>query len=457
MYKFSKYKAEYKANLKLAIPIMLSQLGQVVVQIADNVMVGRYGGDDPLPLAAASFGGALFFLVYLACMGLTFGITPIIGELFVQGRMKEASRYLGNSLVLFPLVGVVAMLLQYSMIPFMGYMGQPQEVVAMAAPYFKSLVWSVVPLMTFFVFKQFLEGVGNTKTTMYRVLGCNLMNIALNHALIGGNWGMPEMGALGAGVATLISRVIQAAAIIIFFLSSKKYRRYFDEFKFRALQISDSVRLLRIGFPISSQVFFESSAFTISSIIMGYFGTSVIGANQIGVSLMNGAFMIVLSVGSATTIRIAHCYGQGLYRQMRDATRAAYHLALVWNSITALSFISLQRILPQLFTSNAEVISIASVLLIYIAMFQISDGLQCVSVGALRGMQDVKIILPISFFAYWVLNIPVGCLCAFVFGMGAKGLYIGFIVGLTTAAVLLYRRIRKREAQLINADNAPIK
>ncbi len=445
---FKKYKSEYIVNLKLALPVMLSQLGQVVVQLADNIMVGQYGDKDPLPLAATSFGGAVFFLIYIACMALTFGITPIVGELFVQRRIKEAAKYLGNSIVLFPLIGFVAMIIQFLAIPLMNYMGQPEGVVAMAIPYYKSLVWSVVPIMFFFVFKQFLEGLGNTKITMYIVIFCNAVNILLNYVLINGYWGAPELGALGAGVATLVSRVLQAIIIFAFFLSVRKFRAYFENFKFRELERSYSVNLIKIGLPICSQVFFESSAFVISGILMGYFGANIIAANQIGVSMMNCAFMIVLAIGSATTIRISHCYGKRDFEQMKIASTAAFHLALLWNSLTAITFISLQNILPQLFTSNEEMIQTASVLLVFIALFQIPDGLQCIGVGILRGMQDVRAIFPISVFAYWMLNIPVGCLCAFVFGMGAKGLYVGFIVGLTTAAILLFKRIRKRHREL---------
>ncbi len=443
-----KYKQEYRANLTLAIPVVLSQLGQVMVQLADNIMVGQYGGENSLPLAAASFGGSVFFLIHIAFMALTFGLTPIVGELYVQRKVKEAARYLGNSLVLFPILGAVAMLLQFALIPLMHHMGQPEEVVAMAIPYYKTLVWSQIPIMFFFTFKQFLEGLGNTKTTMYIVVACNAVNVLLNYMLINGRWGMPEMGVVGAGTATLVSRVLQAAVIFGFFLSVKRFRRYFDTFKFRELQLTDSKRLILMGLPISSQVFFECSAFVISGILMGQFGANAIGANQIGTSMMNCAFMIILAVGSATTIRISHCLGARDYAQMKTASSAAYHLAIVWNSLTALIFISMRHILPQLFTSNVEMLNMASVLLIFIALFQISDGLQCISVGILRGMQDVKIILPIAVISYWVLNIPVGYLCAFTLGMGPQGLYIGFIVGLTSAAVLLYGRIRKRQRVL---------
>ncbi len=444
-----KYKQEYRANLTLAIPVVLSQLGQVMVQLADNIMVGQYGGDDPLPLAAASFGGSVFFLIHIAFMALTFGLTPIVGELFVQRKVKEAARYLGNSLVLFPAMGLLAMLLQFALIPLMHHMGQPEEVVQMAIPYYETLVWSQIPIMLFFTFKQFLEGLGNTKTTMYIVIACNAVNVLLNYLLINGRCGMPEMGVLGAGTATLISRILQAVVIFGFFLSVKRFRRYFDTFKFRELQLADSKRLIVMGLPISSQVFFECSAFVISGILMGQFGANAIGANQIGTSMMNCAFMIVLAVGSATTIRISHCLGARDYTQMKLASSAAYHLAFAWNSLTALIFISMRHLLPQLFTSNVEMLEIASVLLIFIALFQLSDGLQCISVGILRGMQDVKIILPIAVISYWVLNIPVGYLCAFTLGMGPQGLYIGFIVGLTSAAVLLHRRIRLRLRGLV--------
>ncbi len=453
MYNFLKYKEQYRLNLKLALPVVMSQLGQVLVQLADTIMVGQYGGDDPAPLAAASFGNSVFFLIYIACMGLTFSITPIVGELFVQQKRKKLATYLHNSMVIYPIIGVVATLLLYGITPLMHFMGQPEKTVEMATPYYHLLSLSMVPVMVFFVFKQFLEGMGNTITTMFIVLTANVINIALNYVMINGLCGFEEMGANGAALATLISRTIQMFLMIGFFLSVKKFRRYVASFSWQNVKRKFVSKLLSMGIPISSQMFFESSAFVITSIIVGRFGETIIGANQIGTTLMNCAFMIVLSVGSASTIRVSHCFGVRDYEQMKLASSAAWHLAFVWNVITALIFISLRMVLPLMFTSNAEMIEVASVLLIFISLFQISDGLQCVSVGILRGMQDVKVILPIAVVAYWVLNIPVGVLCAFTFGMGPKGLYIGYIVGLTVAAVLMYMRIRRRQKKLIGARN----
>ncbi len=451
MYNFSKYKEQYRSNLALAFPVVLSQLGQVIVQLADTIMVGQYGGDNPGPLAAAAFGNSVFFLVYIACMGLTFGVTPIVGALFVQNKRKKLADYLHNGLVIFPLIGALATLLLYAITPLMYHMGQPVETVVSAVPYYHILCWSIIPTMVFFVFKQFLEGMGNTVTSMYIVITTNIINIALNYVMINGHCGFEEMGANGAALSTLISRTVQMLLMIGFFLYVKRYRRYIANFSFKRFSAKLSRKLLAMGIPISSQMFFESSAFVITSILMGSFGETFIGANQIGSTLMNCAFMIVLSVGSASTIRISHCYGNRNYAEMKLASSAAWHLAFVWNMVTALTFITLRSVLPHIFTTNAQMIEMASILLIYIALFQISDGLQCVSVGILRGMQDVRIILPIAIFSYWVLNIPVGVFCAFTLGMGAKGLYIGYVVGLSVAAVLMYRRIVRRQKKLLGS------
>ncbi len=449
MYKFSKYREQYRLNLKLALPVMLSQLGQVVVQLADNTMVGQYGGNDPVPLAAASFGGGLFFLLFVTIMGLTFGITPIVGELFAQKRVAESTKYLQNGFLLYGVSAVIVTILQFAIIPFMWRMGQPDEVVEMAIPYYRTLVWSLPSVIIFFSIKQFLEGVGNTTVAMWSVVIANALNIVLNYALIGGELGAPEMGTLGAGVATLISRVVSMVIILIYFFRSQlfaEYRRHFsrNNFSMRAIK-----RLFAMGSPISAQIFFEAGAFIITGFLFGWFGTTAIGANQIGTTMGNCSFMIIVAVGAATTIRVSHCFGERNFSQMRRASNAAFHLSLVWNLSMALIFFLLRDTLPRLFTTNEEVIELASILLLTIAAYQIPDGLQCIGIGVLRGMQDVKIIPVISFVSYWICNIPIGYLCAFTFGMGVTGLYMGFMSGFAVAMVLIFLRIRHRQRQLL--------
>ncbi len=444
MYKFSQYKSHYGAHLRLAFPVILAQLGQVIVQLADNLMVGQYGGGESLPLAAVSFGGNLFFIIYVAITGLTLGITPLVGELFAQRKVREPARILQNSLLLYLIIGIITTILQFAAIPLFDFMGQPDAVVQLSIPYYKALVWSMVPLMIFFCFKQFLEGVGNTQVTMFIVIASNLLNILLNWILINGAWGAPELGVEGAGVATLISRVVQVVLISLFFVRSIKMRRYTQCFERVKYSWATMRKLLTMGLPIAMQIFMECSAFIVTGIMFGWFGESEIGANQVCMSLGNSAFMIVLALSSATTIRVSHRFGVRNVEDLKLAAKASWHLGALWCSFTAIVFISMRLLLPSLFTTNEEVVALASTLLIYIAIYQVPDGIQCIGIGIMRGIQDVKAIMPISFVSYWLLNLPVGYLCAFHLGMGPEGLYVGYIVGLSTSTLLTTLRIYNR-------------
>lgn len=441
-YRFAKYKDQYKANLKLALPVVLTQLGQILTQLADNVMVGRYGGDDPVPLAAVSFGGSVFFILCITAIGVALGMTPLVGELFVQGERKRSAALLQNGILFYTLLGLGIALVQYAAAPLLYRLGQPVEVVDMALPYYRMLIYSMPLMMLFFAFKQFLEGVGNTRVEMVVTIVANLANIGFNWLFIYGRCGLPEMGAEGAGLGTLLARTIAPALMIGYFCSRREYRIYLEGFSPRNYSWTTVRQLLRMGLPISLQMFLESSAFVGTSVMMGWFGTQAISANQIAITLGNCAFMIVLSIGAATTIRISHCYGLRDLPQLTLAAKASYHLVLAWNAFAALVFIALRHWIPTLFTTNDEVIAITSRLLVFAALYQLSDGLQNVSVGILRGLQDVKIIMPIAFISYWLLNLPVGYLFGFTLGMGPSGLFLGFTFGLSSAAILMIRRIR---------------
>lgn len=441
---FNRYKEQYRKNLALALPVVITQLGQIFTQVVDNLMVGHYGGSDPGPLAAVSFGGSVSMILFFAAIGMALGLTPLIGELYVQGNRRRSSALLQNAIVFYVLLGVLISALQYAFIPVLYRLGQPAEVVELAVPYYRMLISGMPFVMLFFAFKQFLEGVGNTKAELAVTIVSNIANCAANYVFIYGRMGFSEMGVEGAGLGTLVARIIAAVLIVIYFVWRADYRAYLKDFSLRHFSSSAVVRLLRMGFPISAQMFLESSAFIGTSVMMGWLGKEAMSANQITGTLGNSAFMIVISIGAATTIRISHCYGRRDIHEMAQAVKASYHLVLAWNTIAAVSFILLCRFLPSLFTSNAEVIGIASVLFVFTAFYQLSDGLQNVSVGALRGMQDVKAIMPVAFMAYWLLNIPVGYVAAFVLGMGAKGLYVGYVVGLSVAAILYIARIRRR-------------
>ena len=412
MYSFATYKEQYKANLRLALPVALTQLGQILTQVADNLMVGRYGGSDPTPLAAVSFGGAVFFILFIAAIGIALGMTPLVGELYAQGDREKSSGLLQNGILFYGLLGVAMAAVQYAVIPLMYHLGQPAEVVDMAIPYYRMLVWSMPFIMLFFTFKQFLEGVGNTKVEMFVTIAANLANIGFNWVFIYGRYGFPEMGAEGAGLGTLMSRIIAPMLMIGYFYSRSKYRVYLEGFSPRNYSWASVRQLLHMGLPISMQMFLEAS------------------------------------IGAATTIRVSHCYGARDIGQLSLAAKASYHLVLAWNALAALVFITMRNVIPTFFTTNAEVIAIASNLMVFAALYQLSDGIQNVSVGILRGIQDVKIIMPIAFVSYWLLNLPAGYLFGFTMGMGPSGLFLGFSFGLSAAAVMMILRIRRSISRL---------
>ena len=442
MYSFQKYKPHYKSILTLALPIMVSQLGHVFVQFADNVMVGQYGGDNPLPLAAISFGVMISLLFFIASQGLTLGLTPLVGELYAQGDRARSASYLKHAILLFSLIGVLFVGLQVGMEPLLYYMGQPKEVVDMALPYYTLMAYSLFPVLLFAAFKNFLEGLGNTFVPMVIMMICNAINIFLNWVYIGGNLGAPELGVEGAALATLISRICMPILGAGYFIFNRKYRSFTSLFPTIKLGMSDIWSLLRMGGPISAQMSLESLAFIISGIMMGWFTTAAIGANQIAMTLANTSFMIILALGTAVTIRVSHFYGRRDVTNMSLTAKATIHLVLLWNISAALVFTVFRNEIPLLFTTNEDVLALASQMLIMVACFQIFDALQCAGVGIMRGFQDVKMISWISLLAYIVLNIPMGYLCGITLGMGPVGLFVGYIFGLGTAAILYLLRIK---------------
>jgi len=262
------------------------------------------------------------------------------------------------------------------------------------------------------------------------------------------------MGAEGAGLGTLMSRIIAPMLMIGYFYSRSKYRVYLEGFSPRNYSWASVRQLLHMGLPISMQMFLEASAFVGTGIMMGWFNKETMSANQIATTIGNCAFMIVMSIGAATTIRVSHCYGARDISQLSLAAKASYHLVLAWNALAALVFITMRNVIPTFFTTNAEVIAIASNLMVFAALYQLSDGIQNVSVGILRGIQDVKIIMPIAFVSYWLLNLPAGYLFGFTMGMGPSGLFLGFSFGLSAAAVMMIVRIRRSISRLhANGDS----
>ena len=447
--KFKEYLPYYKRNLKVALPVMLTQLGASLVGLFDSMMVGHYATVD---LAAVSFANALFFMAMVFAMGALMAITPLVGiqmgEMNIMPEKKADIRQkitvlFQNGMLFTMLQSAFMLILLAGCIPFLSYFGQEPEVIEVARPYYILIVVSLVPFLVFTFFKQFLEGLGNTLVAMIITLAMNGLNILLNWIFIYGHWGAEAMGATGAGIGSLISRVGMALCFGLAMWFHKDWKYYIQTFSWRNFSWSEIKQQIKLGFPIGAQTFLETFTFAASFVIIGWISKEALAAHQVANQIADMTFMIALGVGAATTIRVSHQLGEKNIVGVRMASNASIHLVLVINTIGAALMIGLRHYIPMLFTEDQEVIAIASKLIVIAGLFQYADGLQAVGAAMLRGITDVKVPMLIAFVAYILVGLSVGLVCAFPMGMGAAGIWIGFIFGLSLAAICFHIRFRR--------------
>lgn len=447
--KFKEYIPYYKRNLKVAVPVMFTQIGGALVGLFDTMMVGHYATVD---LAAVSFSNAIFFTIMVFASGSLMGLTPLIGlqdgELSQHPdkansiRAKMAS-LLQNGLYFTLIISMVTTVLLALCIPFLDRFGQDPEVIEVARPYYILIVISLFPYLLFCLQKQFLEGLGNTIVAMVIVLAMNALNVLLNWVFIYGHWGAPAMGAVGAGIATLVSRIGMPVCLFVAIMLHRHWRDYIRLFSRHLSSWREVCHIARIGFPIGGQTFFETVTFTLAVVAIGWISKEAVAAHQIASQISNLTFMLAVGIGAGTTIRVSHQLGKGDLPAVRMASNASIHLVILMNTIGAALMIGLRHYIPYLFTDDQEVITIASQLLVFAGLYQYSDGLQAVGASMLRGITDVKVPMVIAFISYIIIGLFIGYVCAFPLGMGAAGIWIGFIVGLTFAAVLFHTRFNR--------------
>ena len=450
------YLPYYKRNLKVALPVMFTQFGAAMVGLADSIMVGHYGTAD---LAAVSFSNALFFTVMVFAMGALMGVTPLVGhvhgrleKLLQQGTTEEEiahkheqiTSYLSNGLVFTGIMCLLSLALLAPCIPFLDDFGQEPEVVSCARPYYILIVLSIIPFLLFCFSKQFLEGLGNTFVAMMITLGCNLLNIFLNWVFIFGHMGFHPMGAEGAGWATLIARALMPLCFFIAMISRADWRRYIVSFRSYLITRREVEHLLAIGTPIGLQSFTEAFLFTASFVIIGWINKEALAAHHIANQMADLTFMLATGIGAATTIRVSHQLGKGDLQAVRMASRASVHLCLLMNTIGAAIMIFGRNYIPYIFTDDPEVVPIASTLLIIAGTFQYADGLQCIGAAMLRGIQDVRVPMQIALFAYIAVGLPLGLYLTFPLGLGAKGMWMAFVIALAIPAVLFHIRFNRQ-------------
>lgn len=423
----------------LAWPVVLSQLGHVMVGVADSVMIGNTG---TIPLAASSFANSLFVILLVFGIGVSFGLTPLVAEADGGKNKQRLSLLLGNGLMVNSLVSLVLVALLFMGIPFMDFLGQDTEVLDLAKPYLKIITLSVIPLMVFLALKQFAEGLSDTKMAMIITIGANLLNVLLNYLFIFGKGGFPEMKLLGAGYATLISRVIMAIAMFIYIARSSRFKEFVGGLSFHKYNKTMVLRILKIGVPSGLQYIFEVGAFAIAAVLIGTIGPVPLAAHQIAISLASVSYMAASGIAAAATVRIGNERGRKNFAAIRQTGDAALFLSIALMTFAGLVLFFGRYLLPSFYTDEAAVLGLSTSLLIVAVVFQISDGLQVVGLGMLRGLSDVKLPTAITFFSYWIVSLPLCWFTGIYLQGGVLSIWISLAAGLTLAAVLLVWRFR---------------
>lgn len=435
-----KYKSYYSSILRLGAPIVLGQLGNVIMGFIDTMMVGHYSSEA---LSSAGFVTNIFNLGIVALIGFSYGATPVIGAYYGRKENDNVGAAFKDSIYANVLCGAVITLI-YVMLYFnLHNLGQPMELIPIMRPYFLSFVIAMPFIVLFNCFKQFTDTVAATKTAMWVILTGNIANIALNYILIYGACGMPQMGLTGAGIATLISRILMVVMLYILIKRQSRFSVYGKGFREHSTGSKDVAKLFRIGTPLGLQMGMETASFSLASLLMGWLGATELAAFQVMCITGSLCFLVYYGIGAAACIRMSHYRGRDQWDKVEMTSNAGLHIILTVAVILSLLIALLKQQFAAIFTQDTEIQAMFMALLIPMLAYQISDGIQTNYANALRGIEVTKPLGLYAFISYICLALPTSYLLGFTFGMGSIGVAMGLPVGLTVAATLYYRRFKK--------------
>lgn len=439
----------------MAYPVILGMVGHTLIGIVDNIMVGKIGSTE---LAAVSLGNSMIFIAMSLGIGFSTAITPIVAEGDAEKNDTKIRSAFHHGLFLCTILGLVLFSVIMCAKPIMELLKQPEDVIVLAKPYLGWVAFSLIPLVMYQGYKQFADGMSLTKYSMYAMVMANVLHVGINYVLIYGIWIFPKMGIIGAALGTVISRIFLVMFMHIMLSRRDDLKRFFKNFSFNEIQKSTIKKIISIGFPSAMQMLFEVVLFTASIWLCGNIGKTSQAANQIALSLASLTFMFAMGLSVTSMIRVSNQRGLMDFKKLIVVARSIFLLAIILETVFAIFFIAFHDYLPYIFLNmentgqildNEEVITIASRLLLIAAVFQISDGIQVVVLGALRGLQDVKVPMYITFVAYWVIGFPISYYLGEHTELKAQGVWIGLLAGLTAAAVFLYIRFHYLTKKLI--------
>ena len=431
----------YKALFKLGLPIVIGQLGMIVLSFADTLMIGHHSTED---LAGASFVNNMFNLAIIFATGFSYGLTPIVGSLFGKGEQKAVGRTLKNALFVNGLIGILLTLVMGILYLNIHRLGQPEELLPLMRPYYIVLLISLIFVMLFNAFKQFADGITDTQTPMWLLIGGNVLNIFGNWVLIYGYFGFPEMGLLGAGIATLASRILMLATFVLIFFIGKRYQPYKEGFLSGKINRSDFLQLNKLGWPVGLQMGMETASFSLATIMVGWLGAIALAAHQVMLTIGQLGYMMYYGMAAAVAVRVSNFHGQKDIESVRHSASAGFHIILLMAICVSIPLFLLRNEIGGWFTDNDEVTFMVASLIIPFIIYQFGDGLQCNYSNALRGIADVKPVMYIAFLAYFIISLPAGYLFGFVFDWGLTGIWLSFPFGLTSAGLMFYFRFRQQ-------------
>lgn len=448
--KESSYLKHIKETIILAYPVMIGQLGFMMMGVIDSLMVGEIGA---APLAAASLGNSLTMVIFIVSLGVAIAVTPLVAISNGAGNQEECEKYFKQSIIVNIIFGLITLTVIVIISYFIQFLDQPPEVVQQASSYTRILGLSIIPVLIFHSYKQFIEGLSFTKPAMYFSLMANLVNAFTNWLLIYGNLGFPQLGLDGAGWATFMSRVFMAVGLIVYTNRSVNFRNYDMLPAVHSIDYPTIKKILMLGVPSGFQYLFEVGAFSFAVVMVGWIGTKPLAAHQIAINLASISFMIVLGISSAGGIRVGDALGKKDFVNVRTAGITAIVLGVSLMTLFGIIFMSLNKFLPTFYIKDSEVILIASSLITIAAIFQIFDGAQAVGIGILRGLTDIKIPTLITFIAYWIIGLPSAYLFGFIFHFGVIGIWVGLLISLAASASMLTFRFMRKTKQLVESNS----
>ncbi|MDJ0646308.1 MAG: MATE family efflux transporter [Flavobacteriaceae bacterium] len=452
---FHQYTSEFRYNWKLAYPVILGMIGHTLVAFIDNIMVGQLGTAE---LAAVSLGNSFIFIAMSLGIGFSTAITPLVAEADGEQNIEKGKQAFNHGVFLCTILGISLFMLILTIKPLMYHMDQPEEVVELAMPYLNLVAVSLIPLVMFQGFKQFADGLSQTKYAMWATILANVINVVLNYVLIFGKFGFPKLGIIGAAIGTLASRLVMLMFIWFLLKQKVKFQPYFERFSFKRIKKVILRKIIALGFPSALQMLFEVAIFTAAIWLSGVLGKNPQAANQIALNLSSMTFMVAMGLSVAAMVRVGNQKGSRNFKELRRIAFSIFLLVVILDIFFALIFTIFNQDLPLLYldehdlvnkADNITVIGIAAKLLLVAAVFQISDGIQVVVLGALRGLQDVKIPTLITFIAYWMIGFPISYFLGKEDVYGSVGIWVGLLAGLTASAIMLYLRFDYLTKKLI--------